>query len=103
MCAGCRPLDTGCEWFCCEQRQPAPAVEQGRPLCSAVAIALPGAGSVVGVGADRSISELQCEVGTPGVLMLGAEPLNIPPQGLSTRRHAHVHSEACFARHTLAK
>lgn len=70
MCAGCCPLDRGCEWFCGDQRQPAPDVEQGPPLRSVVVIALSGAGSVVGVGADRSISELQCEVGMTGVLLL---------------------------------
>lgn len=88
MCTGHCPLDTGCEWFCGDQREAASDVEQGPPLCSVVVIALSGAGSVVGVEAKRSISELQCKVHMTGALLLGEEPLNIPPQELSPWRHA---------------
>ena len=82
MCTGYSPLDTGCEWFCGDQREAALNVEQGPPLCSVVVIALFGAGSVVGLEAKRSISELQCKVHMTGALLLGEEPLNIPPQEL---------------------
>lgn len=52
-----------------------------------VVIALPGAGSVVGVEADRSISELQCEVRMTGARLLGGAT-EYSSQGLSTQRHA---------------
>ena len=39
---------------------------------------------VVGVETPRSVPELQCELGGTGALLLGEEPLSIPPQELST-------------------
>ena len=87
VCAGCCPLGKGCEWFCGDQTACAGCwAGASSLLCGCHS---PAWGRVsCGVAADRSISKLQCEVGTPGVLLLGAEPLNIPPQEPSTRRHA---------------
>ena len=39
---------------------------------------------VVGVEVLRSVSELRCEVGITGALLLGEDTLSIPPQELST-------------------
>ena len=60
----------------------------GPPLCSVVVIALWGAESVpiVGGEAPTSISELQCNAGWTGILLLGEERLSTPSQELSTLR-----------------
>lgn len=60
----------------------------GPPLCSVVVTALWGAESapVVGGEAPRPISELQCNAGWTGILLLGEERLSTPSQELSTWR-----------------
>ena len=85
-CAGSYPLDRGCD-------------------CQSCVVWDRISSPVVGVEAPRSGSKLQCELGRTGVLLLGKEPLCIPPQELSTgtcavRCHlspfVHSHKVYCF-------
>ena len=87
MCAGCYPLDRGCDWYCGDHSLHQMLNGASSLLCGCH---IPVGGRVcspaVGVEAPRSGSKLQYEVGGTGALPLGEEPLSIPLQELSTRK-----------------
>ena len=60
------------------------------PLCSVVVTALLEAGSapVIEKEFPRSGFKLQCEVGGIRALLLGKNPLSIPPQEMTTKNYA---------------
>ena len=87
QCAGCYSLDRGCDWYCDDQSLHWILSRASSSLCGCQSPVWDRVCSpVVGVEAPRSISELWCEVGGTGTLLLREELLCIPPQELSTER-----------------
>ena len=84
-CAGCHPLDRGCDWCCSDHSLHWMLGRASSLLCGCHS---PIGGRVctpvVGEEAPRSSSKLWCEVVRTGALLLGKGPLHIPPQDLST-------------------
>ena len=108
MCAGYSPLDRGC---CCCDDQSLHWLLSGDSslLCGCHSpVGSRVSSTVVGIDASRSISELWCEVGGTGVLLLGEEPLSIILQELPSEKCtvwcclspiAQIHKAHCFGHH----